>query len=318
MNKNLLNQLIVVLLVLNLIGMMFFNISLANKVYDLRGDVRNLEYQLSNEFRRMEDNVVYQIMESIEESNSLIESLEYGVKSFDAARMNVVYSVELLLKEPKADSVVKWVYEGNESSGETILTYDGNLKYSSEVSLSIKDNYRINIIEESLAGERMLNKDEIRIELKDRYLDHRVRHMAGSGSNGSKSFSEENYFTLNMLDESVYGIEKAEVLVFKDNQLLDTINVTDEIFVGDDISGLREKLYSSGLYVSGESAHHNAYSEATVMESKGGNDGVDLFDQYYILHFFYGEYEDYNSAQEDHLHIRYRFTFKDGYVYDEY
>lgn len=308
---------ITILLLANLVVMGFYSINIFHEVSRLQGDMMDIDHELEWRLKDMEEGIVRRVTESIETSNSLISRLEYNLERYDASKEEAIYKINLVLKESNKDCQIKWLYHSKDLVGESYLTAGDHLSYQGEVAMPIDHDYTISLVQVTADGERMLNQNPIALELKTQYLDQRIRHNESSGSSGYKKFARESLFEMNILDDANYGLEKLELLIMKDDELIASREVTEEIFMGEDPERLRKELYSSDRYEADSTEQASGYSQVSSMTSSENNEAVEVFKKIYLLHYFQGRYADYEGLRDDNIGIKYRFTFKDGYVYED-
>lgn len=310
-------SIIIILLLANLVVMGFYSINIFHKVSRLQGDMMDIDHELEWRLKDMEEGLARRVMDSIETSNSLISRLEYNLERYDASKEEAIYKINLVLKESNKDCQIKWLYHSKDLVGESYLTAGDHLSYQGEVAMPIDHDYTISLVQVTEDGERMLNQNPIALELKTQYLDHRIRHNESSGSSSYKKFAQESLFEMNILDDANYGLEKLELLIMKDDELIASQDVTAQIFMGDDPELIREALYSSDRYDAESTEQSDGYSQASSMTSAENKEGLESFNKIYVLHYFKGQYADYAGLTPDNMDIKYRFTFKDGYIYED-
>lgn len=312
MDKNKRDTLIIGLLAMNLLAMTFYSNRAINKVDRLEQEIKHTKFDLADQLEYSKSELVKEIMASIDDSSSLISQLDYKLDAYDADTKKAVYKVELKLKEQLINSQVKWTYEGLEHKDESYLNPIDALTYEGEVAMPITDDYKINVIQVSANGEKILNTQPFQLNLKSDYIDQRIYLESSSGSSSIKSFAQETSFEMNILDDASYGIQKVELLMTNDEKILHTRDITNDILIGNDLSTLKKALYTSDYYKENSSEQGMNYSEGTAIAIKENTREID---KTYLLHYISGDFKDYDGLKPDYMRLEYRFTFNDGYVY---
>jgi hypothetical protein len=320
MNQERKNQLIVGLLVVNLIMTFYMGNKIINELSSTNDDINDMVNDLNYTVSHIESDIVHQVEELLEDQNNNIANIHYEMISYDSLSRKAEFSVTITLKDSTGITEVLLTYEGeNDGAKESvILNPDGNLTFSGKFTLAIADDYNISLIGVGNDGDdKLLTKVPLDIDLKSEYLDERTRYLQGEGSIGSHSFSEKAIFELRILDEKVFGIEKVEMIIMDEESIIDTKDITNEIFIGSDLQILEEQLYSSDIYQGGIDANNaHASAEAIKVEGKYSSDHSRLSTQY-ILAYFSGKYSDFAGINQDSdFRLSYKFTYKDGYVQD--
>lgn len=314
MGKDKIYKWIIALLIINLILVVDMGTRVTSELKKTREDIRNMESEMDREISGLERTIVNQLAEQ----NNPINELSYDVTGLNEEDLTAEVELKVLLKEVGPESEIRWAIEdeGTDNAKYAILKSDGNLTFIGKLDLSIEKNYKTKLIEvQNNYGIKQLNLEPMNLDLKSRYFENRVSLNESSGSSGKYTFYEESIFEIRTIDEEHLGLEKVEMTIFVDDKTVSVVDITDEILMGNNVEDLKREVQQSVDYQSNDKSKHDKIGVSAETSSGTSTSETSIYDTRYLMHYFYGSYADLTDS--DDLELKYRFTFKDGYVEEE-
>lgn len=314
---------IIALLVVNFVAMLFIGYRNDQAIDTLQrsyyNDINDLRWQVAN----MDDQLVERFESILIEQNNKVDILNFEIAEIDIENLKAEVNVSLRLKEKEDGTDLRLNYSTLTGIENTMyLDQEGPLVYKGIVLLSLEEDYKWTVIEVGPDSAKVLNEIPTTLELRSEYYTDRGINSSGSGSSNEKEFYMENEFEFELLSLDSMAPEKIEMTLLDHGEVIRVIDVTKDFLLGEELDDLYKsrdaEMSDMSLSEHNSSSGHSVATEKaiTVKETESVVIHSELSTKLYGLHYFYGTYKDYGISGGEELYIRYRVTYKDGYVQD--
>lgn len=208
--------------------------------------ISNIETNLYNEYNQI-TNAIYRLENNITKNMSLVKSYEFKYEEVDPKNSIVTLNMNMDLKEIKGNSNIYVTYTplGQTNVTEVLAVHMGGTSYNCKIPVSMKYNYKFNIIEKSKDGDlKELNLEEIEQHVYNDFYADRAHYNGSSIGENSVELDYIIEFSNNTYNTREYSVDKVEFFLF----------YNDENVYYEDVSNkVRDKADSYEYQVSGDS-----------------------------------------------------------------
>lgn len=327
MEQNTRQNIIIILMVVNIVGMVILFSKVNNKVAYIERQFNNFNNSINDNINNTGRTLQSKLDEMFEKQFNKVDAISYNLNKVytDTQTADIIIDVALLEKQGK--STVYVVCEDGESGKKITseLTQVDGLDYQAHVVLALDGNYWMTVVEETaLEDLAQLSYTPLNINLETIYYDDRVTGERGGGSGNDKGLLRECYFQTNRFGIEAFEVATIEIEISYRDEAIDRYDITDNLLKAQSSEALTvlidEEPVNDGLEGTSRTASASGWGTQKVVTNAPSNVASINYEPTYYMHRWNIIYDqDYTELELDEMKINdlgitYIITFKDGYI----